>query len=529
MATRNNGGNYSLVTIEPINGGVTKLNNALAIPNLHQDFWKHGRYLDSGIMNGEEQTFYLTRPTKYGEPITIPFDCNLNFDPRKTIKTYLGYGVVSKASYNILRSHLTLDLMYPVDSNLISNDPPVANNDTIVLYENQSILIDVLANDYDEKDIITSIVISQQGAKGIAVVENNKIRYTANPGQIGNDIVKYYITDEWNQQSNIANIGILIRAENENPIAQNDSYTMNMGGVLNISAGNGIFRNDTDDFGFTLDTYDSTSVNGYPVIVNSDGSFTYSPNGAFYGFDSFTYTIKDDQNLTASATVFIEVINPNMPRTNPDTYQTRGGQVLNANGSNPLLRKLLFNDINSSSLNCIAENKSTSQGGNVSIATDGSFIYTPPAGFIGVDTFTYTATNSYGSNIENVTINVLPQIYVSLILRNQVSQNIDITCNNNMQYGGIIEEVDYYVKFWSNPEKTIPFDVTGLGLRIVLTEYSTMDNQTSSYDIITGSTSGTESFVGHRNLLYRQLNCDGIIIMETQQNITLKQTNGYAI
>jgi uncharacterized repeat protein (TIGR01451 family) len=49
----------------------------------------------------------------------------------------------------------------------------------------------------------------------------------------------------------------------------------------------------------------------------------------------------------------------------------------------------------------------TAQGGTVTLGADGSFNYTPPAGFEGPDTFTYTATNGTTPNdTATVTINV---------------------------------------------------------------------------------------------------------------------------
>jgi hypothetical protein len=50
----------------------------------------------------------------------------------------------------------------------------------------------------------------------------------------------------------------------------------------------------------------------------------------------------------------------------------------------------------------------TTQGGTVTVNADGSFSYTPPAGFVSppADSFTYTATNSAGSDTATVTISV---------------------------------------------------------------------------------------------------------------------------
>ena len=53
----------------------------------------------------------------------------------------------------------------------------------------------------------------------------------------------------------------------------------------------------------------------------------------------------------------------------------------------------------------------SANGGNVAVNADGSFTYNPPAGFEGSDSFTYTLTNSEGSNSATVTINVSGMIW----------------------------------------------------------------------------------------------------------------------
>jgi hypothetical protein len=53
----------------------------------------------------------------------------------------------------------------------------------------------------------------------------------------------------------------------------------------------------------------------------------------------------------------------------------------------------------------------STNGGDVSLAADGSFTYNPPAGFEGVDTFSYTLTNGTGSNNATVSITVSGMIW----------------------------------------------------------------------------------------------------------------------
>src|SRR5215471_15374258 len=58
-----------------------------------------------------------------------------------------------------------------------------------------------------------------------------------------------------------------------------------------------------------------------------------------------------------------------------------------------------------------ASDTTSANGGTVAVAADGSFTYEPAAGFRGADTFTYTLSNSTGSSIGTVTINVSNMVW----------------------------------------------------------------------------------------------------------------------
>ena len=67
----------------------------------------------------------------------------------------------------------------------------------------------------------------------------------------------------------------------------------------------------------------------------------------------------------------------------------------------------------------------SANGGNVTLNPDGSFIYNPPAGFEGVDNFSYTLTNSEGSNPATVSINVSGMIWF-------VNNNASCPCDGRL-------------------------------------------------------------------------------------------------
>lgn len=88
------------------------------------------------------------------------------------------------------------------------------------------------------------------------------------------------------------------------------------------------------------------------------------------------------------------------PLALPDAYACTG----NVGISVPAASGLLANDFddNPAGLTAtIVANAATTQGGSITIAADGSFSYTPPAGFTGNDTYTYTLND--GNPVTGVT------------------------------------------------------------------------------------------------------------------------------
>lgn len=124
---------------------------------------------------------------------------------------------------------------------------------------------------------------------------------------------------------------------NQPPIAQDDVYTMCQDTVLLIRT-LGVLENDDNPDGDSL----TASVVSYPLngdlLLNSYGSFTYTPLPGWYGIVTFAYKANDgtiDFNVgTVQLIVLKDVIplpgNVNPP-TDPDGYGLY--EDLNGNGS----------------------------------------------------------------------------------------------------------------------------------------------------------------------------------------------------
>lgn len=109
------------------------------------------------------------------------------------------------------------------------------------------------------------------------------------------------------------NISVLLSdcGVNTAPLASGDPYATDEDTPLNVTAP-GVLVNDTDDQDTTLTAILVTGPSqAVAFTLNSDGSFSYTPNSNFNGSDSFTYKANDgdlDSN-TVSVSITINPVN----------------------------------------------------------------------------------------------------------------------------------------------------------------------------------------------------------------------------
>ena len=131
------------------------------------------------------------------------------------------------------------------------------------------------------------------------------------------------------------------------------------------------------------------------VTVNIDpntGAYTYTPPAGFTGEDTFVYTICDNGNpaLCDTAIVVITVVqgNQNITIANDDAFNTTINVTLNGN--------VLDNDSDPESDTQTVNTTPVSNvnNGTLVLNSDGTFVYTPKAGFTGTDSFVYAVCDN---------------------------------------------------------------------------------------------------------------------------------------
>jgi hypothetical protein len=148
-----------------------------------------------------------------------------------------------------------------------------------------------------------------------------------------------------------------------------------------------------------------TSINTNSGTVSiSNNKVVYTPNAEFYGTDNFTYTVKDSQNVTDTATVTVTVEPP------PNLAPVPGSDTATTPYKKAVTIDVLANDTDpeNQTLTLDSVTNPASTGGSVAIS-NGQVVYTPNSGFTGTDNFTYTVKDSQGAMATgNVTVTVSP-------------------------------------------------------------------------------------------------------------------------
>jgi hypothetical protein len=95
-------------------GRITNLslpNNHLSWANLHWNYHRWGRVLDSGTMNGINTMFFSIFKQKKQVPITIPYCCT-EINPYGTIKTFLGTGDLLTMEENLYTGMVKIEVIH---------------------------------------------------------------------------------------------------------------------------------------------------------------------------------------------------------------------------------------------------------------------------------------------------------------------------------------------------------------------------------------------------------------------------------
>ena len=189
-----------------------------------------------------------------------------------------------------------------------SNRVPVATNDSASTNEDTLVNVSVIGNDTDPDGDILTVSAVTQPAHGTVVINSGSttVRYTPTANYFGPDSFTYSTSDGRGGTAT-ATVSLTVNAINDAPVGNDDSKTTprDTGTIINVLA------NDTDVETSTLTVSSATQPAHGSIVVNANGSITYTPTTGYVGSDSFTYTVSDG-SLTDTAIVSLTVAAPSV-------------------------------------------------------------------------------------------------------------------------------------------------------------------------------------------------------------------------
>jgi hypothetical protein len=280
----------------------------------------------------------------------------------------------------------------------VNNQAPVAVSDHPATTRNAAVVVPVLANDYDPDQQQVQLASVGAPSYGTAVANpDGTVTYTPNPGFAGTDSFTYVINDG----HGLTGAGtVTIDVQDRAPSAANDAYTVLHGRLLTVPAA-GVLSNDTDPDGDPLSAALVQPPAHGTLTWNGDGSFGYTSDLSFTGYDSFTYAANDGVAQSYPATVTIFVTN-----TAP-TVASRSYSMSHNGTLSVIAPGVLTDDADAEGDALTAVVVSQPAHGTLNLYPDGSFTYVPAFNYAGADSFTFKANDgAWDSNISTITLNI---------------------------------------------------------------------------------------------------------------------------
>jgi Bacterial Ig domain/K319L-like, PKD domain len=302
-------------------------------------------------------------------------------------------------------------LTFPGNGNDFPNQPPAnrapsASNNSYSVNAGDTLTVSapgVLGNDSDpDGDSLTAVLGSGPSSGTLNLSANGSFTYTPTVGS--GQVTFTYRASDGNLTSSLATVTITVTTvtpANRAPSASNNSYSVNAGDTLTVSAP-GVLGNDSDPDNDPLTAVLGTGPSSGTLNLSGNGSFTYTPTVSS-GQVAFTYRASDGSLTSSLATVTITVTAVS-PTNTPPTANAGQGQTVTAGPGG------------TASVTLDGSGSSDSEGPITSYSWSGPFgTATGPSPTVtlaeGTHTITLTVTDSDGAtDTATVSITVTPDI-----------------------------------------------------------------------------------------------------------------------
>ena len=273
---------------------------------------------------------------------------------------------------------------------------PAGVADADVAPINTPVTTTVKANDGDSAT--GTIVTAINGAHGTTVVNaTGQVTYTPATGYAGTDTYTYTLTTADGIISDPITVTISIK-----PVGVNDADVTPINNPVTT-----IVKTNDGASGIGTTVTPTNGAHG-TTTVDATGRVIYTPAASYIGKDVYTYTLTTTDGIVSdpiTVTISIKPVGVNDAVTTP----------LNT----PVIITVKQND--GASANGTAVTPTNGLHGITTVDASGRVTYSPVAGYVGTDTFTYTLTTPDGVVSDPITVNV--NIFAASMSLTKVANN----------------------------------------------------------------------------------------------------------
>lgn len=286
-----------------------------------------------------------------------------------------------------------------------------------------SVTVDVLDGATDDGPVseLTVVAVTKAAHGTVTLNPDGTVTYVPEQGFAGRDVFSYTVEDA---AGNVTTALVRVDVVNTPPTAVDDAVVLDVDVPVATATAIGVLSNDTDANGDALSvrsiTVDGatttqgslpTSKGGTVTLSNGVVTYTKPAGGLPVGqTETFTYVVEDSRGATDEGSVTITSQQVNSAPAADDDQAT----VQQGGAATPIDVRANDTDADGDALTVTGTTPPVDADGTPRgslTVVDGSPVYTPPSGWSGTVTFTYTVSDGNGgtaTGIVTVRVNAAP-------------------------------------------------------------------------------------------------------------------------
>ena len=279
------------------------------------------------------------------------------------------------------------------------NLAPTITSANFQVEQDTDLVATLSATDPEGDTVAFSQTSDPSNGEMLAFAANGVLTYRPNVGFNGSDSFTISASDGTNQVSATITINILeVTPTNQAPTVTSANFELDQDSSLSAI----LTAIDPEDDVVTF-TVSSDPTNGQIVAFDSDGVFTYTPNGGFTGSDSFSIIASDGSNQV-DATITLNVLAVNPVNEAPTVTSANFDGVQNTE----LMETITATDPEGDTVT-FAQTSEPANGSITAFEANGSFTYLPDTDFTGSDSFTITASDGINEVAATISITIFEE------------------------------------------------------------------------------------------------------------------------